>query len=112
MLEGAVDSQFGIGNQTWDSTGFRGYDAGANLKSMSGWFGGGTDLFGFSGLAGGFRSYGGFFTYLGDYGYWWSSMEYGISDARTNGLIATFSEAYRFESSKKSGFNIRCLRDN
>jgi uncharacterized protein (TIGR02145 family) len=36
VLEGAVDSQYGIGNPEWDENDYRGYDAGTNLKSTSG----------------------------------------------------------------------------
>ncbi len=55
VLEGAVDSQYGIGDPEWDLMEIRGLDAGTNLKATSGWIdgGNGTDLFGFSALPAG-----------------------------------------------------------
>jgi len=38
VLEGAVDSQYGIGDPEWDNYYYRGFDAGTNLKSISGWY--------------------------------------------------------------------------
>jgi uncharacterized protein (TIGR02145 family) len=77
VLEGSVDSQYGIGDSTWETHGFRGLDAGTNLKFTSGWYegGNGTDLFGFSGLPGGGRINDGFFYSVGYFGYWWPSSE-------------------------------------
>jgi len=48
ILEGTVDSQYPVGDPIWNNTGHRGYDAGLNLKSTSGWSSGnnGTNLFG------------------------------------------------------------------
>ncbi len=76
VLEGAVDSQYGIGDLQWDIlSDYRGFDAGSNLKTTSGWYynGNGTDLFGFSGLPGGLRFNWGGFSNKGGSGYWWSS---------------------------------------
>jgi uncharacterized protein (TIGR02145 family) len=55
ILEGAVDSHYGIGDPEWDEYQARGFDAGLNLKSATGWAqnGNGTDLFGFTVLPGG-----------------------------------------------------------
>jgi|GEM_PF-631705 len=49
ILEGTVDSQFGVTHDEWDGSAFRGYDVGYNLKSTSGWNnnGNGNDMFGF-----------------------------------------------------------------
>ena len=51
ILEGTVDSQYPVGDPIWNNTGARGYDAGLNLKSTSGWYynGNGADLYGFNG---------------------------------------------------------------
>ena len=75
LLEGAVDSLYGIGAVEWDSSGFRGYDAGKNLKTTSGWYadGNGTDRYGFSVLPGGDNSSGGQFCCIGTYGLLWTS---------------------------------------
>lgn len=82
VLEGAVDSHYGIGNQIWDDQSFRGFDAGANLKSTSGWFyeGNGTDLYGFSASPGGSRLRNGNFGAVGTLSKWWSSTDLGPSN--------------------------------
>lgn len=77
LLEGAVDSVYGIGNPEWASTNWRGSDAGGNLKQTGTSFWespntGATDAFGFSALPGGYvvqdEYWGG-----GWKGYFWSS---------------------------------------
>ena len=77
ILEGTVDSQYPVGDPIWDYEGFRGFDAGLNLKSTSGWYnnGNGIDLFGFTALPGGNRdNYGGFDS-LSYNTYFWCSLE-------------------------------------
>jgi uncharacterized protein (TIGR02145 family) len=116
VLEGAVDSQYGIGDPEWDiSWDWRGYDAGTNLKTTSGWLanGNGTDLFGFSGLPGGNRDYDGNFYDVGYDGFWWASTEDGDF-----GIYAWFRylyydrpEVFRYDDGKGYGFSVRCLRD-
>jgi uncharacterized protein (TIGR02145 family) len=112
VLEGAVDSQYGIGNNTWDNPYYRGYDAGTNLKSTSGWYGNGngTDLFEFSGLPGGSRlGYGGFDA-VGFSGNWWTSTEYGYYSCFRY-LESFILGVNRNFSYKENGFSVRCLRD-
>ncbi len=113
VLEGAVDSQYGIGNAEWDiDDHWRGYDAGTNLKTTSGWYanGNGTDLFSFSGLPGGARYDGGFFGDVGNYGIWWTSTEdYGYAWGRY--LSYGNPEVDRDYSYEGYGFSVRCLRD-
>ena len=116
VLEGAVDSQYGIGGPEWDiDLLYRGFDAGLNLKSMSGWTGSGsngTDLFGFSGLPGSFRDIDGYFYYVGGYAVWWSSTE----DIPTNAWYRTLTYegpgVFRSNYLKEDGYSVRCLRDN
>jgi uncharacterized protein (TIGR02145 family) len=113
VLEGAVDSQYGIGNNTWDDYGYRGYDAGTNLKTTSGWVGNGngTDLFGFSGLPGGNRDYDGGFYDVGYFGCWWASTERYDLYAWIRGLYYGSPGAGRYSYGKDYGFSVRCLRD-
>ncbi|MDP1621435.1 MAG: FISUMP domain-containing protein [Bacteroidales bacterium] len=61
VLEGAVDSGYGIGDPIWTMTGERGMDVGSNLKSTSGWYSGGNgiDLFGMTVISGGYYYVGG-----------------------------------------------------
>jgi uncharacterized protein (TIGR02145 family) len=115
VLEGAVDSQYGIGDPEWDIVyDFRGFDAGTNLKTTSGWYinGNGADLFGFSGLPGGYHyGYGPFFS-VGFYGYYWSSKENESYNAWFRGLGHSGSGVDRNDyGGKEDGFGVRCLRD-
>jgi len=114
VLEGAVDSQFGIGDPQWDILYSRGFNAGLNLKTTSGWYqnGNGTDLFGFSGLPGGVRDeLGGFFYGVGYYGRWWSSTEYFTLGAWLRILSVDYPGAYRDYDGEGWGYSVRCLRD-
>jgi len=112
LLEGAVDSHFGIGDPEWDNISYRGYDAGANLKSTSGWYanGNGTDPFGFSGLPCGYSYFYGYFWKTGREANWWTSTE--INDYAWNRLISyNYTEIHRINFDKVYGFNVRCLRN-
>ena len=116
VLEGAVDSQYGIGDNMWDNWAYRGYDAGANLKTSSGWstIGNGTDLFDFAGLPGGYRnSFSGFFVMVGIGGKWWASSEASGMYAWNRGLSNTMKvdRQYNLSITKAAGLSVRCLRD-
>lgn len=113
VLEGAVDSQYGIGDLEWDIDGYRGFDAGGNLKTASGWYnnGNGTDLFGFSGLPGGIRYYDGYFDTIGSHGTWWASTESYGDFAWYRNLYCTITEVYRLDLGEEEGFSVRCVRD-
>jgi uncharacterized protein (TIGR02145 family) len=116
VLEGTVDSKYGIGDQTWDDGEGRGYDAGANLKTTSGWYvngnSPGTDLFGFSGLPGGYRYDEGNFTSIGDYGIWLSSTEKDSYSSWGRYLGYFTAQVYRYQFNKDYGFSVRCLKDD
>ena len=114
VLEGTVDSYYGIGNYTWDYSGWRGTDAGTNLKTTSGWYesGNGTDLFGFSGLPGGYRGYYGPFFNVGFYGLWWTSTELDYFFAWYRFLGYYYPGVSRYGDFEDFGFSVRCLRDN
>jgi len=112
QLEGAVDSQYGYPDPEWDGAGLRGFDAGLNLKSESGWYSGGngTDLYGFTALPGGLRNSDGTFGSLTRYTGFWSSSESG-SHAWDRNLDYIYAQVYRFNYSKAHGFSARCLKD-
>jgi len=114
VLEGAVDSQYGIGDPEWDIYWeWRGLDAGTNLKTTSGWYGNdtGTDLFGFSGLPGGNRNSDGTFFDVGGYGIWWTSAEYSYDFAWYRCLYSLYPGVLRYSYSyKENGCSVRCLR--
>ena len=112
ILEGTVDSQYGIGDHEWN--GFdRGFDAGKNLKSTYGWLynNNGTDTFGFTGLPAGF-CYGGSggFSWISWHAYIWSS-----SGNNTIGyyrmLAHVFNKIRRDSSSVNGGMSVRCIKD-
>jgi len=88
--------------------------AGGTLKNISGWSPpntGATNSSGFSALPGGHRVYDGTFNGFFGYGFWWSSTEFGITEAL--GRILTIDDtvvgiAYL---SKSYGFSVRCIKD-
>ena len=75
--------------------------------------GNGMNSSGFSGLPGGCRSSSGKFYDVGYYGDWWSASESTESNAwvRTVGFNYSNSTLNRHNSSKNSGFSVRCVRD-
>ncbi|MCD4745831.1 MAG: hypothetical protein K8R58_05990, partial [Bacteroidales bacterium] len=113
ILEGTVDSQYPVGDPIWDDTDWRGYDAGLNLKSTSGWLGGGngSGLYGFEALPGGIRSTFGSFVSLTFSAYFWSSSEFSSSHAWSRYLYYVNVKVYRSYYDKDYGFSVRCLQD-
>ena len=108
ILENEVDA----GTVSCTATGWRGIDAGLNLKSTSGWSSGGngTDLYGFTALPGGYRSTYGSFHDLTYYAYFWSSNESG-SSAWNRSLNYYHDGVSRYDGNKNIGFSVRCLKD-
>ncbi len=71
----------------------------------------GFDAFGFSGLPGGRRLANGFFNFVGEYGFWWSTTDGGSGNKAllldsSNGSMESF-----IISGKENGMHIRCVRD-
>jgi len=66
---------------------------------------------GFSALFGGSRSSDGTFSYLGNYGYFWSSSENNSRSAWTLGVSSYGKRAYVSYGYKSWGFSVRCLQD-
>lgn len=116
VLEGAVDSQYGIGDQIWDEFGARGFNGGTSLKTTTGWSSNanGTDLFGFSGLPGGHRDDEGYFYHIGDCGRWWTSTEIYVGNAYRRALNYSYpgvGRGYYVNYNEGCGFSFRCIRD-
>jgi uncharacterized protein (TIGR02145 family) len=92
--------------------------AGTKMKSTNGWNenGNGTNSSGFSALPGGGRSYhNGAFHNVGNYGYWWSSSEYGnYNDRDAWDRTVLFNDGYvaRAFINKGNGLSVRCLKDS
>ncbi len=95
-------------------------EAGAALKSTSGWkgFGGdenpeyqGDNRSGFTGLPAGYRSgEDGAFLNLGQYGYWWTASE--VNELQANCIYVYYNKpfAYTITPPKRGGYSVRCVR--
>ena len=112
VLEGAVDSQHGIGDPEWDGWDFRGLDIGYRIKSTSGWSynGNGIDSHGFTLLPAGTRHSNGSFIHSTNHAYIWSSNEH-VGNYSWGRLIYTFNESCRNSFNREYGFSVRCIRD-
>ena len=110
ILEGEVDSVYGYPDPMWDQTGFRGFDAGQNLKSVSGWSSGGNgnDSFGFNGLPGG-RSINGSFSSLYGIGSFWTSTVISNYVAVRRRLDYNRPTILKYHDSREFGCSVRCL---
>jgi len=86
--------------------------AGKKLKFRSGWKeSNGTDEFGFSALPGGVVSAGGYFSRIGYYGYWWSSVKYDKYNAYGQYINYDDNDVYWDYYDKSCLFSVRCLQD-
>ncbi|MFP4471830.1 MAG: FISUMP domain-containing protein [Bacteroidales bacterium] len=72
----------------------------------------GTDDYGFSGLPDGYRLSSGLYSFMGDFGYWWTSAEHSSNEGWFRSLFSNQGIVYENFTSKQFGFNVRCLRDN
>ncbi|MBO4712431.1 MAG: fibrobacter succinogenes major paralogous domain-containing protein [Fibrobacter sp.] len=87
--------------------------AGEVLKSTSGWnsSGNGSDACSFSALPAGYRNYYGYYSYEGDYTYFWSSTEDNSGYAYYMYLGYSRDDAYLDDDDKIYGFSVRCVKD-
>ncbi|PCJ81473.1 MAG: hypothetical protein COA49_05110 [Bacteroidetes bacterium] len=94
------------------STGYRGTDQGTKLKSSSGWLysGNGSDISGFSGLPGGYRTFDGYFHDDGYFGYWWTSTSFSVN-AWPRQLFFNLPEVGRESHNQLDGLSVRCMLD-
>jgi len=115
LLEGTVDSLYGVGDPIWNVYALRGYNAGLNLKSTSSWLsdGNGTDLYGFSGLPAGqnYFSIGLYYIDLGYDAYFWSPSQNSLTGVWSRRLDFDSFKVKRFPNNKEEGFSLRCLKD-
>ncbi len=113
VLEGAADSQYGIGDTIWDIFYERGIDGGTNLKSTTGWYSGGngTDIYGFTGLPGGYHSPSGF-DFKEQSAYWFMSTQYTLLTSFVRFLRYEYPDIYRSWVYKESANSVRCMKDN
>ncbi len=118
ILEGVVDSQFGVGDPEWDKTDWRGFDAGNNLREtgVSHWDppnSGATNSSGFTALPGGSRFTTGTFIGMGMYGHFWSSTESATSYAWARDLNynSSGSNRYNYNHFQTLGLSVRCIKN-
>lgn len=122
VLEGAIDSLYGVGDPIWDQLADRGYNAGKYLKSKELWkeAGKGSDLYCFTGLpAGAVKHIGGRMYGLGSYSCFWSSTQVNSHQSISRSLTYKWrpfkytagDKVGRYNSYKRSGFSVRCLKD-
>jgi uncharacterized protein (TIGR02145 family) len=115
VLEATFDSQYPVGDPEWGLEGWRGLDAGGNLKEAGNghWNApntGATNSSGFTGLPGGYRTGPGFLC-TGTHGYWWTSTQHGLDAAWCRGLGFDTPEVFRDDFPKSYGLSVRCQRD-
>jgi uncharacterized protein (TIGR02145 family) len=113
VLEGAADGMYGIGDAIWDTYNYRGYDAGLNLKSTTSWLynGNGTDLYGFSALAGGHSLPSTTTLYKGMIGVWWTSTESVSGQAWMRMMNEAEDGIHRGSQTIYFGHSVRCIKD-
>ncbi|MEZ5197572.1 MAG: FISUMP domain-containing protein [Bacteroidales bacterium] len=113
QLEGEVDSQYNYPDPEWNTIGSRGFDAGINLKSSSGWYssGNGTNLYNFTGLPGGYRSTSFSFYNLEKFGHFWTSNEDDSSNAFYRNLNYSSNSVWRYYTPKGTSYSVRCIKD-
>jgi len=113
ILEGTVDTQYGVGDPEWNDTGWRGFDAGKHMKSTSGWFSNenGDNSSGFTALPGGVRGRNGSFSGLTGSASFWLSSEYSPIFAWYRTLYYGTEFVHRSYSGKSHGRSARCLQD-
>ena len=99
-----------------DLTDFLGGDetAGEKMKSTSGWplNGNGTNESGIAGIPAGQRDFDGMFSYINEYGIWWSSSSGAADDYATLLNIGSESnEVRKGDEDMSDGSSVRCLKD-
>jgi uncharacterized protein (TIGR02145 family) len=73
---------------------------------------GATNETGFTALPGGMHYSDGIFYYVGNYGFWFSAMEVSATSAWARYLYHQESNVNRSSNYKRSGFSVRCIKDN
>jgi uncharacterized protein (TIGR02145 family) len=65
----------------------------------------------FTGLPGGYRSSNGSYSFIGNFGFWWSSTENNTNYAWSRYLDYGNGVAYSYSYYESDGLSVRCLRD-
>lgn len=103
-----MEMAIGMSSGDANSTGWRGSNEGAKIKSSIDW--NGTNEFGFNALASGYvSSGGGSATGIGSFGLWWTSSVSG-SSSWARYVHDSISTIYRGTLSSSFGFGARCIQ--
>jgi len=114
ILEGSVDTQYGIGDPVWNEGGYIGQDVATKLKSQFGWInsGNGTDDFGYSILPGGYHHLGNVYLNVEYQGYLWSSYKENDYDLPWYRIyLWNYTQLWRNYWEIDHGLSVRCIKD-
>ena len=114
ILEGTVDSIYGVGNAEWDNDGYRGYNAGGALKGFNEWWWpntGATNSSGFTAMPGGMRYEQGYFYGKGESGIYWTSNEDTAGFAIGRSMHNNGQNIGRLRLEQVKGASVRCIKD-
>jgi uncharacterized protein (TIGR02145 family) len=116
ILEGTIDSQYGVGSIEWDSISFRGFDAGQKLKSTTGWLQInncpiGTDEFGFAALSAGYIRYDDWPQGYSDMAFFWSYNVISGYLPAYRGLWSCRNDISRGFEQNSYSYSVRCIKD-
>jgi uncharacterized protein (TIGR02145 family) len=109
-----LEDTLGMSTVDQESTVLRGTDEGGMLKDTTLWNSpntGATNISGFTGLPGGYSDYSGSYSYVGYFGYWWSSTQLSTYSAWARSLNCSYSGVGRTSFTKDYGYSVRCLKD-
>ncbi|MCF8303023.1 MAG: hypothetical protein K9I94_07090 [Bacteroidales bacterium] len=115
VLEGTVDSQYGVGHWIWNDLGDRGFDAGYHLKATYSWGDGynGDDLYEFKALSTGLISLGGNSGGEGMQAGFWTSSYFNPSSQPWYREIFNFLDGItRYPIDREYGYSVRCIKDD
>jgi len=89
-------------------------DVGKKLKSTSGWYddGNGDNSSGFNALPGGSQYSGNIFSYMGKYGYFWTSSSLSQSYAWYRYLLYDKDGVSRGTNKPARGYSVRCIKND
>jgi uncharacterized protein (TIGR02145 family) len=71
----------------------------------------GANITCFTALPGGYRNFNGTFSFIGNYGFWWSSTEGDASNSWVRSMFVQSGQVSRTNFAKRNGASIRCVKD-
>lgn len=114
--EGYADTHYGYPHYEWNKTGFRGNDAGGNMKESGTTYWsfpntGATNNSGFTALPGGLLYHTGSFGLSQYDAYFWSATEWNIWSAWNRHISYDNEEIDKNTKLKSYGMSVRCIKD-